>query len=71
MSKPKKQRLLMRKFKKLMLMSSERGWARPGVGAAFEPESWISYWEAMEKYDRAIAAGETDPGRPVVPHRSA
>lgn len=49
-----------------------RGWHLPG----HEPEdeswmlAWARYWAAMDDYERRIANGEKDPGRPVIPHRS-
>ncbi len=29
---------------------------------------WISHWIAMVEHDRKVAAGDKDPGRPVIPH---
>ncbi len=45
------------------------GWKVP-VNDAMPKESWIFYWTAMEEYERKVAAGDRNPGRPVAPHRS-
>lgn len=48
----------------------DRGWKVP-INDAFSQKAWITYWVAMERYEAKVAAGDPDPGRPVVPHRSA
>ena len=49
-----------------------RSWHVPAVDPAGEGEKagWVRYWAQMNDYERQITAGATDPGRPVVPHRS-
>ena len=50
--------------------AERRGWKTP-VNKSSPQESWVRYWVAMDDYERKVAAGDPDPGRPVVPHRSA
>jgi PRTRC genetic system protein C len=56
-------------FQDWHLEAHRRGWAVP-LNDALPKESWLSYWLAMDEYERKIAAGDRDPGRPVVPHRT-
>lgn len=52
--------------------AEKRGWPRPPQDPTDEQWvlAWARYWGAMHDYEGRIAAGETDPGRPVVPHRT-
>jgi hypothetical protein len=50
-------------------LAEQRGWKVP-LNDAFPDQTWIDYWAAMAKYETQLAAGDPDPGRPVVPHRS-
>jgi len=48
------------------------GWRTPRVGGnRADMVAWLNYWKQMEDHDRKVAAGDPDPGRPVVPHRPA
>lgn len=53
--------------------AEQRGWPAPGAGSVLDRpnwhEAWIRYWQAMERYETKVAAGDPDPGRPVQPHR--
>lgn len=50
-----------------------RGWVVPPPHSPIATwwDAWVNYWRAMHDYEVEIANGETDPGRPVPPHRSA
>lgn len=52
-----------------------RGWKIPPDGSRLaDPdwyEPWVRYWAAMDDYERQVARGNKDAGRPVAPHRSA
>lgn len=53
--------------------AAARGWHIPPRQAPLAEEwmrAWVRYWVAMDEYERRIAAGDPDPGRPVVPHRT-
>ncbi len=49
--------------------AERRGWKLPN-NDALPKEAWINYWLQCEEYERKVAAGDEDPGRPVVPHRT-
>lgn len=51
------------------LEAERRGWGVP-INDAIPKEAWIRYWRAMEEYERKRTAGDPDPGRPVIPHRT-
>lgn len=50
--------------------AQRRGWKTPAPTDAMPADAWVRYWEAMHEYERRVKAGDPDPGRPVVPHRS-
>lgn len=53
--------------------AEQRGWkVPPPTSRLAQPdwnEAWVRYWVAMDNYERKVAAGDPDPGRPVQPHR--
>ena len=51
--------------------AKNNGWQQPKCGGdRNDMVAWIQYWKQMEEHDRKVAEGDTDPGRPIVPHRS-
>lgn len=57
-------------YEKWKRIAATRGWKLP-VNDSISQDSWVTYWIAMDEYQRKVDAGDPDPGRPVVPHRSA
>jgi hypothetical protein len=46
-------------------MATENGWVVP-VNDAFDDQTWVTYWKAMEE-----SKNGGEEGRPIPPHRSA
>ena len=52
--------------------AESHGWSVPSRPVSDdEAAGWLSYWDEMMLHDEKVAAGDKDPGRPVVPHISA
>lgn len=56
---------------RLYQLAVDKGWKLPATNNPFPADAWNRYWAEKEDYERKLEAGDPDPGRPVVPHRSA
>lgn len=60
-------------FEEMRCVAAHEDWKLPAVDtiySIFDKMAWNSYWQQMIGHDREVAAGNSDPGRPVVPHRT-
>lgn len=59
----------MTEYERLLQKAKKKGWMVPRTDHIDEG-AWIRFWQQEEQRAQAIHNGESDPGRPIVPHRS-
>jgi len=59
-------------FEQMRETAIQNGWKKPADGGDRNVMfAWVNYWNQMAEHDKKVAAGDTNPGRPIAPHRSA
>lgn len=50
--------------------AKKKGWDVPR-GEQINKQGWVAYWANCHFCEQQKANGDSDPGRPIAPHRSA